>query len=68
MDRTIQKQIISKLESIVYSPYSSGKQLKGTLAGLWRYRVGNYRVVCDVENENITIYVIDVDHRSKIYR
>lgn len=37
-------------------------------SGLWRYRVGNYRIVADIEDDVLVILVVDVDHRSKVYR
>ena len=35
---------------------------------LWRYRVGDYRIVADIEDDVLVILVVDVDHRSKVYR
>lgn len=49
------------------SPRSRGKALTGGLSGLWRYRVGNYRVVCDLRDALLVVLVIDIDHRSSIY-
>lgn len=37
-------------------------------SGLWRYRIGNYRIVADIEDDVLVILVVDVDHRSKVYR
>ena len=49
-------------------PRSRGKALTGNLAGLWRYRVGDYRVVCDIEDGVLVILVVDVAHRREVYR
>lgn len=49
------------------SPRSRGKALTGALSGLWRYRVGNYRVICDLRDSLLVVLVIDIDHRSGIY-
>ena len=49
------------------SPRSRGKALTGGLSGLWRYRVGNYRVICDLRDALLVVLVIDIDHRSSIY-
>ncbi|MDO4257391.1 MAG: type II toxin-antitoxin system RelE/ParE family toxin [Kocuria sp.] len=49
-------------------PRAGGKGLTGNLAGLWRYRVGNYRVICEIHDEIVTIYVIDVQRRSSVCR
>lgn len=49
------------------SPRDRGQALTGNLAGLWRYRVGDYRIVCDLQDTRLVILVIDVDHRGSIY-
>lgn len=49
------------------SPRDRGKALTGDLSGLWRYRVGDYRVVCDLRDAHMVVLVIDIDHRSSIY-
>ena len=47
---------------------SKGKALTGTLGGLWRYRVGDYRIICDISEDILRILVVRVGHRSQIYR
>lgn len=49
------------------NPRSYGKALKGNLKNQWRYRVGNYRIICDIEDERLVILVINVGHRREIY-
>ena len=49
------------------SPRNRGKALTGGLAGLWCYRVGDYRVVCDLQDARLVVLVIDIDHRSSVY-
>ena len=49
-------------------PMSKGKALTGNLSGLWRYRVGDYRIICDIENGRLVVTVVDVGHRSEIYK
>ncbi len=64
------KQIIHYLENRVLksqNPYQYGKPLKGNKAGIWRYRVGDYRILCSIEDENLIILVIAVGHRKNIY-
>ncbi len=48
-------------------PRASGKPLRGNLAGLWRYRVGNYRVICQHLDHELVVLVIRVGHRKNIY-
>ena len=70
LDRNVAKRIIAKLKEIsqLEDPRSTGKALVGNLAELWRYRVGDYRIVCDIEDEVLLILVIDIAHRSKVYK
>ncbi|NME35775.1 type II toxin-antitoxin system RelE/ParE family toxin [Fusobacterium perfoetens] len=49
-------------------PRIHGKSLTGNKKGIWRYRVGNYRVLCDIQDEILTILVLEVGHRNKIYK
>ncbi|EJU09365.1 RelE/StbE family addiction module toxin, partial [Sphingomonas sp. LH128] len=49
-------------------PRASGKPLSGPLAGRWRYRVGDYRIVCEIEDGRLVVLVLTVGHRSGIYR
>ncbi len=42
--------------------------LTGNLAGLWRYRVGDYRIICDILDEELVVLALDVDKRDSIYR
>lgn len=48
-------------------PRRLGKSLLADKAGLWRYRVGDYRIVCRIEDDQMIVLVIAVGHRSKIY-
>jgi len=48
--------------------HTEAKALKGRLAELWRYRVGNYRLVCELRDEVLVILVIRIGHRSDVYR
>ena len=49
-------------------PRSTGKALTGDLAGFWRYRVGDYRPICRIEDQRLIILILDVGHRREIYR
>ena len=67
-----QKRIVRFLRERVANtdnPRGTGKALEGpTLAGLWRYRVGDYRIFCRIEDEIIRIVVIEIGHRREIYK
>lgn len=71
MDRNNSKIImawISKHLVNCTNPYMLGKSLEGNLKDKWRYRVGNYRLICSIDNENIVILVLVIGHRKDIYK
>jgi mRNA interferase RelE/StbE len=50
-------------------PRALGKPLVGkSLRGLWRYRVGDYRLVCEVQDERLVVLVVTIGHRREVYR
>ena len=49
-------------------PRSFGKGLRGDLSGRWRYRIGDYRVLCDIHDDALIVLAISVGHRSRVYR
>lgn len=49
-------------------PCSTGKALTGPFGGLWRYRVGDLRVICDIQNGALRILVIELGNRREVYR
>ena len=49
------------------NPRLRGKSLNGNLSDKWCYRVGNYRIVADIEDDKILITVVNVDHKKQIY-
>lgn len=48
-------------------PSQFGKPLRGPLKGFWRYRVRGYRILCRLDRGVLTVVVISVGHRSKVY-
>ena len=70
LDKSVAVRVFDALDEIasLENPRSRGKALTGNFAGLWRYRVGDYRILCDIQDEMLLILVIDVDHRSRVYR
>ena len=70
MDPQIRKRIRSYLEHRVASledPRQLGKPLTGHLSELWRYRVGNYRVICEVRDSTLVVLVVRIAHRKEAY-
>ena len=50
------------------NPRQWGKALTGPYAGLWRYRIGDYRLVCQLQDARLVILVVQIGHRSEVYR
>ena len=70
MDKQIARRVRDELLEIakLEDPRSRGKALTGNLAGVWRYRIGDYRILCDIEDGRLVILVIDVAHRREVYK
>jgi mRNA interferase RelE/StbE len=49
-------------------PRQRGKALTGSLKGLWRYRVGDYRIVVRIFDERLVVLVLTLAHRREVYR
>ena len=70
LDKVINIRIIKYMRDVseLDDPTVRGKALVGNLSRLWRYRIGDYRVICDLYAGQMTIFVIDIDKRSQVYR
>ncbi|WP_409339988.1 type II toxin-antitoxin system RelE family toxin [Kocuria carniphila] len=70
LDKTIAKRIVQKIAQVgeLEDPRVHGKALTSPLSGLWRYRVGDYGALAEIRDEEIVILILEVDHRSRVYR
>lgn len=71
LDRQVAKRITTFLRERMAnstSPRDHGKALTGPLGGLWRYRVGNYRIVCEIQAEVLRALVLKTGNRRDVYR
>ena len=69
-DRGVQRRIMDYLTQRVApaaSPRTLGEALTSTFAGLWRYRVGDYRVICRIEDARLMVLVVRIGHRRDVY-
>lgn len=66
MQRSIIKYLRERI-STDEDPRRFGKPLLADMSGVWRYRVGDYRIVCRIEDHEVVVLVLAVGHRSKIY-
>jgi len=71
LDKLVQRRILSFLFHKVENsnnPRRQGKALRGKQGELWRYRVGDYRIICHLEDKSVTVLVLAVGHRKEIYK
>jgi mRNA interferase RelE/StbE len=71
IDKFWQRKIIDYLEQIAESrdnPRDFGKPLLGNLSGLWRYRIGDYRVICQILDQELVILTTKISHRKDVYQ
>ena len=64
-------RIVTTLETRIAAledPRMIGSALTGELGGLWRWRIGDYRIIARIEDERITILIVRIGHRRGIYR
>jgi mRNA interferase RelE/StbE len=60
---------LSRRLAVLEDPRSLGQPLRGsTLGGLWKYRVGDYRIIAAIEDAAVRILVVRVGHRREVYR
>lgn len=70
LDRGAAKRIKKYLDERIATaenPRRFGKGLSSNLAGLWRYRIGDYRIIVDIQDDKIVVLVLAVGHRNSIY-
>ncbi len=66
--RRIRSFLYDRLASLD-DPRQIGDALQGSELGtFWRYRVGDYRIICDLQDSRLVVLVIDIGHRREIYR
>lgn len=70
LGKQAQRDIISYLDeriAVDEDPRRFGKGLRSDLSGLWRYRVGDYRIVCQILDGELIVLVVTVGHRRDVY-
>ena len=72
LDKQVARRILDFMDQRIASgsdPRATGKALTGSLFGAyWRYRVGDCRVICDIQGGALRVLVIQIGNRSEIYR
>lgn len=66
LDRPVRVRVIAAIERLLADPYRQGvRQLAG---GIFRYRVGHYRIIYNIDENTVTVRIVRVRHRREVYR
>ena len=71
LDRSAQRRAVRFLQQRIagnHDPREFGKALTGDKVGLWRYRIGEYRIVCRIDDDHHAVLVLRIAHRKDVYR
>ena len=69
LDNSAKRRILDYMDDVarLKNPRERGKMLIGNMPGLWRYRVGDYRILCKIRDEELVVTVVGVGHRREVY-
>lgn len=70
MDKQNARRIVDFMDlriAVAADPRQSGKPLKGELGVFWRYRVGDYRILCEIRDDELVILAATIGHRREVY-
>jgi mRNA interferase RelE/StbE len=69
LDRAIQRRVMAYLEEVekLDDPRQRGKGLTANHTGVWRYRVGDHRILAQIIDNSLTVLTLNVDHREDVY-
>ncbi|MBP2847366.1 type II toxin-antitoxin system RelE/ParE family toxin [Dickeya oryzae] len=70
MDKQNARRIVDFMDlriAVAADPRQSGKPLKGELGEFWRYRVGDYRILCEIRDDELVILAATIGHRREVY-
>ncbi len=71
LDKQQARRIIDYMDSRIMrdqNPRARGKALRGVFGEFWRYRIGNVRVICDIQDDVLNVLVVKLGHRKDIYQ
>jgi mRNA interferase RelE/StbE len=71
LDKQTARRILDYMDELLAdleNPRRTGKALTGPLGGLWRYRVGDCRVICEIQDNALRVLVVQVGNRREVYR
>jgi mRNA interferase RelE/StbE len=71
LDRPVRERLLDWLDDRIEGckdPRHFGEALRGGLSGLWRYRVGDYRIICQIHDDRLVVLALAIGHRREVYR
>lgn len=71
LDKSVQGVIVSWIQKNIKdtsNPRIHGKALAGDKRGYWRYRIGDYRIIAEIQDEEFIIIAVAIAHRSEVYK
>jgi len=71
LDKQAARRILDFMDELVAgrdNPRNSGKALTGPLGGLWRYRAGDFRIICEIQDDALRVLVVQLGNRRDVYR
>ena len=71
LDKQTARRIVDFMDERIAgqeNPRNTGKALTGPYGGFWRYRVGDYRVICDIQDSALRVLVVQLGNRREIYQ
>lgn len=67
LDKSAQQQVAKILDKLADNPQNQGKQLSGNLAQIWSWRTGDYRILGEIQDNELIILVVKIGHRKNVY-
>lgn len=71
MDKQTAKRILDWIDERLvgcHNPRLWGAALVGNFSGFWKYCIGDYRLVCEIKDDQLTVQIIDVGNRKEVYK
>ena len=66
LDRPVRVRVIAAIEQLLADPYRRG--VRQLASGIFRYRVGHYRILYNIDKNTVTVRIVRVRHRRDVYR
>jgi mRNA interferase RelE/StbE len=71
LDKQMARRIVDYMDARIATaanPRDAGKALNGALGELWRFRVGDCRIICEIQDRKLNVLVVKIGHRKQVYR